>query len=106
MHGLLTVAFSALLVTRVYTQDDEQDRIRDFPNCVDGPLASNKICDTSAHPAERAAALVALLEPEEKLQNIIRRVALDTKRFQIADGPQQPVQWNQSTWPPILQLVE
>jgi beta-D-xylosidase 4 len=50
----------------------QQNRIREFPDCLNGPLASSKICDTSAPPSERAAALVALLEPEEKLENLIR----------------------------------
>jgi len=51
----------------------QQNRIREFPDCLNGPLASSKICDTSAPPSERAAALVALLEPEEKLENLISR---------------------------------
>jgi xylan 1,4-beta-xylosidase len=57
---------------RGIAQDDEQDRVREFPDCVSGLLASTKVCGTSTPPAERAAALVELLEPEEKLQNIIR----------------------------------
>jgi beta-D-xylosidase 4 len=42
------------------------------PDCVNGPLKSNKICDTSADPAERVAALVAAMTPEEKLANLVR----------------------------------
>ena len=42
------------------------------PDCVNGPLASNKICDKDASPPERAAALVAAMEDEEKLDNLMR----------------------------------
>jgi beta-D-xylosidase 4 len=44
------------------------------PDCVNGPLASNKICDVAADPEERAAALVAAMQPEEKLRNLVRLV--------------------------------
>jgi hypothetical protein len=68
----------SLLWAVAYAQTEPQNRIREFPNCVDGPLASNKICDTSASPSERAAALVAIMEPEEKLLNIKRYVLAAT----------------------------
>jgi beta-D-xylosidase 4 len=42
------------------------------PDCVNGPLASNKICDKNASPPERAAALVAAMEDKEKLDNLMR----------------------------------
>lgn len=45
------------------------------PDCVNGPLKDNKICDVSAAPAERAAALVAALLTSEKLDNLMRCVA-------------------------------
>jgi beta-D-xylosidase 4 len=37
-----------------------------FPDCVNGPLANNTVCDTSASAADRAAALVAALTIDEK----------------------------------------
>ncbi len=43
-----------------------------YPDCVNGLLAKNKVCDTSLSPPQRAAALVAALTNDEKLQNIIR----------------------------------
>ncbi|KAK2803353.1 hypothetical protein FQN50_007012 [Emmonsiellopsis sp. PD_5] len=43
-----------------------------FPDCANGPLASNTVCDRDASPSERAAALVAALNSTEKLQNIVR----------------------------------
>ncbi|KAF2743572.1 glycoside hydrolase family 3 protein [Sporormia fimetaria CBS 119925] len=43
------------------------------PDCVNGPLKSNKICDRNAPPAERAAALVAALTQEEKLANLVSK---------------------------------
>ena len=42
------------------------------PDCVNGPLAANKICDKNAAPPERAAALVAAMEETEKLDNLMR----------------------------------
>jgi beta-D-xylosidase 4 len=35
-------------------------------------LKDNKICDVNATPTERAAALVAAMETEEKLDNLMR----------------------------------
>ncbi|KAI1384076.1 glycoside hydrolase family 3 protein [Hypoxylon trugodes] len=44
-----------------------------FPDCVDGPeiLTSNLVCDTSASPAERAAALISAWNITEKLVNLV-----------------------------------
>jgi beta-D-xylosidase 4 len=47
------------------------------PDCANGPLRSNKICDASADAAERSAALVAAMTVQEKLANLVRYV---TKR--------------------------
>ncbi|SPO01877.1 related to xylan 1,4-beta-xylosidase [Cephalotrichum gorgonifer] len=44
-----------------------------FPDCVDGSLASNAICDQSASPAARASALIGLMNTEEKLQNLVSK---------------------------------
>ncbi|KAF1995577.1 glycoside hydrolase family 3 protein [Amniculicola lignicola CBS 123094] len=43
------------------------------PNCISGPLKSNKICDVDAEPAERAAALVAAMSQQEKLANLVSK---------------------------------
>lgn len=45
-----------------------------YPDCVNGPLKSNKVCDATASPADRASALVAVMTADEKLKNIIRYV--------------------------------
>lgn len=37
-----------------------------FPDCVNGPLKNNTVCNTSASIQQRAAALVAALTNEEK----------------------------------------
>jgi beta-D-xylosidase 4 len=44
------------------------------PDCVNGPLATNKVCDATAEPEERAAALVAAMTSDEKLHNLVRYV--------------------------------
>lgn len=43
-----------------------------YPDCANGPLRSNLVCDTSAAPAARAAALVAAMNTNEKLDNLIK----------------------------------
>jgi beta-D-xylosidase 4 len=43
-----------------------------YPNCASGPLKSNLVCDTSAAPEARAAALVAAMNNNEKLANLIK----------------------------------
>ena len=43
-----------------------------LPDCVNGPLKTNKVCDQSASPKDRAAALIEILQPSEKLLNIVR----------------------------------
>lgn len=45
------------------------------PDCANGPLKDNKICDRTASPSERAAALVEALEISEKLDNLMRCVS-------------------------------
>ncbi|KAJ6584709.1 glycoside hydrolase family 3 protein [Mycena capillaripes] len=40
-----------------------------FPNCASGPLANTTVCDTSASPATRAKALIAMLTPSEMISN-------------------------------------
>ncbi|KAL2134923.1 hypothetical protein VTI74DRAFT_10415 [Chaetomium olivicolor] len=42
-----------------------------YPDCINGPLAKNKVCDRTLSPAQRAAALVAAMTNEEKLQNLV-----------------------------------
>lgn len=43
-----------------------------YPDCRNGPLAKNGVCDSTLSPAARAAALVAAMTNEEKLQNLVR----------------------------------
>jgi len=43
-----------------------------YPDCTKPPLSEIKVCDRTLSDAERAAALVAALTDEEKLQNLVR----------------------------------
>lgn len=43
-----------------------------YPNCVDGPLSTNLVCDQKAAPADRAAALVNAMNITEKLDNLLK----------------------------------
>ena len=52
-----------------------------LPDCVNGPLKSNKVCDVTETPANRASALVQAMQPSEKLLNIIRYVKSDRNVF-------------------------
>ncbi|KAK0656889.1 glycoside hydrolase superfamily [Cercophora newfieldiana] len=42
-----------------------------FPDCVNGPLSNNTVCDLKATPAGRAAALVKVMNISEKLVNLV-----------------------------------
>ena len=42
-----------------------------FPDCLRGPLATNQVCNVTAAPSERAAALVAAMTLAEKQGNLI-----------------------------------
>ncbi|KAK0734735.1 glycoside hydrolase family 3 protein [Lasiosphaeria miniovina] len=42
-----------------------------FPNCAQSPLANTTACDIKASPADRAAALVKMLNITEKLSNLV-----------------------------------
>lgn len=62
-----------------------------YPDCVNGPLKNNTVCNTSASPTQRAAALVAAMTIDEKLVNFVeyvfpfpalRFVSLRISRFQ------------------------
>jgi len=44
----------------------------DFPDCANGPLANNTVCDPKASPPDRAAALVKAMAISEKLENLIK----------------------------------
>ena len=46
--------------------------VNTYPDCVKGPLASNGVCNVTLSPSQRAAALVAAMTNDEKLQNIVR----------------------------------
>lgn len=46
----------------------------EYPDCADGPLADNTVCDVTASPADRAAALVKAMKIEDKLQNLVECV--------------------------------
>ncbi|TAQ91464.1 hypothetical protein B7494_g236 [Chlorociboria aeruginascens] len=42
----------------------------DFPDCVNGPLKNNRVCNMALDPNSRATALVSLFTLEEKIQNM------------------------------------
>jgi hypothetical protein len=43
-----------------------------YPDCSNGPLKSNLVCNTSAAPAARASAVVAAMSNSDKLANLIK----------------------------------
>lgn len=44
----------------------------EYPDCEEGPLAENLVCDVSAPPGERAAALVEAMSIDDKLLNLVK----------------------------------
>lgn len=45
-----------------------------YPNCVNGPLANNTVCNVNTTPSARAAALVKAMNISEKLVNLVEWV--------------------------------
>jgi len=43
-----------------------------WPNCDDGTLADNDVCNTDLPPSNRAAALVKAMNMNEKLRNFVK----------------------------------
>ena len=60
--GLSIVAFSALLASRAVWAYS-------FPDCANGPLRDNTVCDTTKDPITRAKALVSLFTVDELIAN-------------------------------------
>ncbi|KAI0881476.1 glycoside hydrolase family 3 protein [Annulohypoxylon maeteangense] len=65
-HPVKTLGCLSILSTRVLGK-------MTFPDCVGGPeiLTTNLVCDTSASPSERAAALIGAWNITEKLANLV-----------------------------------
>ncbi|OQO01075.1 hypothetical protein B0A48_13318 [Cryoendolithus antarcticus] len=57
------------LAVAIAAQASAQLTGRGFPDCVNGPLSNNTVCDTSADPLARATALIAAFTLQEKLNN-------------------------------------
>ncbi|KAK3326815.1 glycoside hydrolase superfamily [Apodospora peruviana] len=51
----------------------QNQAFQSYPDCEKGLLANNKVCDATLSPPERAAALVAALNNEEKLANLVSK---------------------------------
>jgi xylan 1,4-beta-xylosidase len=64
----------ALILAAVGVVSAQNQAFQTYPDCENGLLAKNGVCDATLSPPQRAAALVAALTNEEKLQNIIRYV--------------------------------
>ncbi|KAJ7828253.1 glycoside hydrolase family 3 protein [Mycena olivaceomarginata] len=45
----------------------------EFPDCVNGPLKNNAVCDTSQDPVTRAKAVIALFTDEELIHNSVHQ---------------------------------
>jgi len=53
-----------------------------FPDCVNGPLANNTVCDTTKSPKQRAEAFVKLLTLQEKV-SVTGNTSPEIKRLGI-----------------------
>lgn len=47
-----------------------------YPDCTNGPLKSNLVCDQSASPEARATALVGAMSNNDKLANLVKFVGV------------------------------
>lgn len=78
-----------------------------YPDCANGPLADNTVCDPKATPPERAAALVKALNIEEKLQNLVEYVLhIPNPILTMAADMPQYEQRCRATWIACICLVE
>lgn len=66
----MTPLYAATLVALVLLR--YKSAVLALPDCTSSPLKSNKICDVTASPASRAAALVDAMQTQEKLDNLVR----------------------------------
>jgi len=66
--GIATSSFAGLTALFASTAWSLQS----FPDCVNGPLANNTVCDPKASPSDRAAALVKAMNIWEKMDNLIK----------------------------------
>jgi beta-D-xylosidase 4 len=63
---------AALILTSLLalaSQATAQLEGRGFPDCQNGPLKNNTVCDTSSDPLTRATALIAAFTVAEKINN-------------------------------------
>ncbi|KAM0355064.1 hypothetical protein ACHAPU_000915 [Fusarium lateritium] len=65
------VAASALLLSLNLSGVESATPPYTRPDCSKKPLSSNGICDVTKSPAKRAAALVAAMNPQEKVGNLV-----------------------------------
>ncbi|KAI6548894.1 hypothetical protein MCOR03_010369 [Pyricularia oryzae] len=68
----LKYLLAALVGLLPYIADEVQGAIT-YPDCENGPLSTNIVCDQAATPAERAAGLVDIMELDEKLENLVNK---------------------------------
>ena len=61
VHTMATKVLSSLLLLAGLAAADE------FPDCVNGPLADNIVCDPTASVIDRARGLVSVLTVPEKI---------------------------------------
>lgn len=73
---LSTMKVPSLVIAAAGLAVAQNAAFQNFPDCENGLLAKNKVCDRTLSPPARAAALVAALNSDEKLQNIIRSAYL------------------------------
>ncbi|KAK3363145.1 glycoside hydrolase superfamily [Lasiosphaeria hispida] len=60
-----------------------------FPDCANGPLANNTVCNVNAPPSDRAAALVKALNLAEKLANLVEYAAAAATKKSNSLGAQR-----------------
>lgn len=70
MRTIASTAVVALLASPAWTMQ--------FPDCIHGPelLTTNPVCNTTASPADRAKAIVAAMNINEKLVNMVEYLSL------------------------------
>ncbi|KAJ7811988.1 beta-xylosidase [Mycena olivaceomarginata] len=76
MLSLLALAAGAaagLVHSNTTVSGTKGESTQEFPDCVNGPLKNNAVCDTSQDPVTRAKAVIALFTDEELIHNSVHQ---------------------------------
>lgn len=102
----MRVSTSAYIVASVIvaSQLSAAGPVTFLPDCQNGPLSKNKVCDVTAAPAARAAALIRAMKIDEKLLQI-KRYGLENWHLDSMLTVTQQCNRRRTTWATSIQCT-